>query len=169
MTIVLECLNYLLRLKKIFEHEYYITLDERVFDEENYSVPKVNGVENVFEMKKNYNQHMYRLELKQKAFAVFLHFRNEVGATRWFLNENRRKPWVILSFIAKEKLFFVVRIDDYQALYINDMMADTKEVQDRLVIVNGEKDKKDIVENEVKGVAAYVTIDENYHVTIKKP
>ena len=63
----------------------------------------------------------------------------------------------------------MVRIDDYQALYINDMMADPKEVQDRLVIVNGEKDKKDIVENEVKGVAAYVTIDENYHVTIKKP
>lgn len=168
VTIVLECMAFMLRLKKIYEYEDYVTVDPRFFDENNYTVPKINGQENTFEKVKNFNLFLAKLEMKQKAFAVFLFFRDEVGSERWFLNENYRKPWLILSFIAREKLFFVFRIEDYNELYAYDISADPKEVRDRLCIVLDESEKKEIAKKAVKGVAAYVTVDQNYCVTVKK-
>lgn len=168
VTIVLECMASMLRLKKIYEYEEYVTVDPRFFDENNYTAPKVNGQENTFEKLKNFNAFLRHLEMKQKAFAIFLFFRHEVGSERWFLNENYRKPWLLLSFIAREKLFFVLRIEDYDSLYVYDLNADPKEVRNRLCIVLDDGEKLAIAKNKVKGVSAYVTVDDNFSVTLKK-
>ena len=166
--IVVECLKSMERVKKVASYEDYYTTDSRLFDTTYFTSPKINGEVNTFENIKNFNGFLEKLELRQKAFAVFLNFR-EFGAQRWYLGSNPMKPWLILSFVAREKLFHVVYVTDFNAFYANDITADPREIRDRLALIYTDEDKKGYTENQVQGVKAYVKVDENYHVVIKKP
>lgn len=167
---VTGCLESLLRTKRVFNYEDYFTVDERLFDDQYYSAPPIDGVENTYQKFKNFHDFLAAQEARQKAFAIYIHFRDTIsGTTHWYLGTDPNQPWLVLTFISRDKAFQILNVKDFNALYISDRAASDKDLDGRLFLVNDEEEILEVEKHEEVYCLGCAKVDPaNYQVKLKK-